>query len=226
MGLCRSFNAERHSLLFPIIFWASQKAEYDEFIAGYDPAEGFLIAKLPGKEQEEYMLYHGNFQYKLKFFENRETHEPIGFSISYIDPMTQQATLNIASLAVRITGLSKGYFTLIDDLHMVQYTKVLSDFPRALVTLDRLFAAARPAQPPETDPLWERLLEISEAKRDFDANFTIRWPYASFSRGDKVGDTHEYRFQILSPDEAIRVNEARFADFRQKNGQKPNGKSQ
>jgi len=218
MGLCRSFDAKRYNLLFPIVFWMPQKADYDDFIATYDPAEGFLIAKVPGRDREEYMLYHGNLQYKLKFFENKETHEPTGFSVSYLDPITQQSTLNIASLAVRITGLSKGYFTLIDDLHMVQYTKVLSDFPRVLETLDQLFALARPAEAPEVDPLWARLLEISEAKRNFDANFTIRWPYASFRRGDKVGDTHEYIFQISPPDEAIRENEERFAAFRRDNG--------
>ena len=220
MSLCKSFNEERHGLLFPIIFWMPMKADYDEFIASYDPAEGFFIAKVPGKDKEEYMLYHGNFQYKLKFFEDKETHKPIAFSISYLDPMTQQATLQIASLAVRITGLSKSYFTLIDDLHTVQYTKTLSDFPRALETMDRLFTLAQPAEAPKADPLWERLLNMNKAKRDFDANFTIHWSYTAFRRGDKVGDTHEYIFQIAPPDETIRANEARFEQFQVDSGLK------
>lgn len=222
MSNYKAYPASAYFLQLPIIFWMPMQAEYQEFLRSYTPEDGFLLTKSTVKKNDDsyqlYTLYHGNFRYKLKFFNDKETNLPIGFSVSERQPIGQLDTLAIATRSIRILGLSKAYFTLIDDLHLLQNNYPISNCTSALKTIDRLLEESQPAQMPEVDPLWARLLEISEAKRNFDANFTIRWPYSRFVPGDKLAEAHEYRFMILPPDRVIEENEARFEAFRRENG--------
>lgn len=225
MSNYKAYDATAYALRLPIIFWMPNQAEYQDFLHSYVPENGFLLTKTmvqpkgnPQNCYPLYVLFHGNYRYKLKFFNDTDTKLPIGFSISERQPIGQLDTLTIATNSIRVTGLPKAFFTLINDLHLLQNNYYLSDCPAALKTIDHLLEITQPAHMPEVDPLWNRLLEISEAKRNFDANFTIRWPYTGFRPGDKLADAHEYRFVIAPPDRVIEENEARFDAFRQENG--------
>ncbi len=207
----RFYDATKAGLYLPIVFLPKWQAEYEAFMENYDPKVGFFITK----NKKDYFLYLSGYQYKLAFFKQKD--DIVAFSIKARDDISQRATVTMATDAIRIKGLGRDYFIMSNGWFDFARNHPRVDFSQCLERLDGLLKDKKAKETRKVDPMWQKLSEISEEKREFSAHFLIEWPYVGFTRGDKVEDGYLYTFEIAAPDATIQKNEARFDAFRREN---------
>lgn len=207
----RSCDAATAGLYLPIVFLSNWHEEYKAFMESYDPKVGFFISK----NKKDYYLYQGGYQYKLALFEQR--HDIVAFRIAARDNISQKATITMATDSVRVKGLGRDYFILHNQWNNFAHDHPRVNFRQCLKRLDALLNSKTSKESRKVDPMWQKLAEISEKKREFSSHFLIEWRYTGFAQGDKVEDGYLYTFEIAAPDATIRENEARFDVFRREN---------
>lgn len=210
----RTVHAPEHDLSLAVAFLNHWESEYLEFKEIYNPKTGFYFYKQAEGEKDTYFLCCGNIKYRLTFFKNYD--DVVAFRPERCYTMAQRDTADLATKAIRITGLDESCFCTESQARALSPRT----FRVALKTLDALLPPARKAKaaPEKPDKCWEELYKITTEKQAFASNFLIRWPYLSLDMGQNRDGDYTCKFQIAPLDQVIKANEARFNAFRKENG--------